>query len=173
MERMRKVWSVALGVGLAVGLAACAVPAPDVSEPPAVVSTDPAPTLSIDVCPVTGARWGDGFGPRGSGFHSGVDLLVAEGTPLYAVRAGRVRFVPLEGAGGNTVYLTADDNTAFAYAHLSAFVGVDRRVASGELIGYVGHTGNASAPHVHFSIRLNGAGGTRIDPAPTLHAKGC
>jgi murein DD-endopeptidase MepM/ murein hydrolase activator NlpD len=172
---MRKLGMLALGVAGVGMLAACGAQPPldEAPAPAANISTTPAPALAIDACPVTGARWGDGFGPRGTGFHSGIDLLIAEGTPLVAVRAGRVHYVADEGAGGNTVYLTADDNTAFQYAHLSAFAGVDRRVAAGELIGYVGHTGNATASHVHFGVRLNGVAGTRIDPAPTLHAKGC
>jgi murein DD-endopeptidase MepM/ murein hydrolase activator NlpD len=159
-------------VVLAGSVAACGVQPATVAPPD--ISTDPAPVLALDHCPVTGARWGDGFGPRGTGFHSGIDLLIAEGTPVVAVRAGDVRFVANEsGGGGNTAYLTADDGTAFQYAHLVDFVGVDRRVTAGEVLGHVGHTGNATTPHLHFGIRLNGVGGTRVDPAPSLRAASC
>lgn len=164
------------GVVLAGSVTACGLkPAPKPAvPPPAGVATTPAPVLALERCPVAGARTGDGFGPRGAGFHSGVDLLIAEGTPVVAVRNGSVRFVADEaGGGGNTAYLTADDGTAFQYAHLADFAGVDRRVSAGEVLGHVGHTGNATTPHLHFGVRLHGVGGTRVDPAPSLRAAGC
>ena len=172
---MRILRTFVVGVALAGAVAACGPkPSSAPPPPPTNVSTAPAPALALDRCPVTGAWWGDGFGPRGSGFHSGVDLLIAEGTPVLAVRNGRVRYVANEaGGGGNTAYLTADDGTAFQYAHLADFVGVDRRVTAGEVLGHVGHTGNATTPHLHFGVRRNGVGGTRVDPAPSLHAIGC
>ena len=48
-----------------------------------------------------------------------------------------------------------------------------RAVAKGEVIGLTGMTGNATAPHLHFEIRLGGANGNRTDPYPTLKAAGC
>ncbi len=124
-------------------------------------------------CPVNGAAYSDNYGPRGSGFHYGIDMFAATGTPLVGVKAGTVRYVPNEGAGGNTVYLSADDGNVYFYAHLSSFVGGGRSVAQGEIIGLVGATGNASGPHLHFEIRLGGANGQKIDPYPTLRAAGC
>ena len=44
---------------------------------------------------------------------------------------------------------------------------------TGEIIGLVGSTGNSTAPHLHFEIRIGGANGQRIDPYPTLQAAGC
>jgi peptidoglycan LD-endopeptidase LytH len=61
----------------------------------------------------------------------------------------------------------------YFYAHLSSYVGGARSVAQGEVVGLVGMTGNASAPHLHFEIRIGGANGQRIDPYPTLRAAGC
>ena len=122
---------------------------------------------------MNGAAYTDNYGPRGSGFHYGIDMFAATGTPLVAVKAGTVRYVPNEGAGGNTVYLSANDGNVYFYAHLSSFVGGDRSVAQGEIIGLVGATGNASGPHLHFEIRLGGANGQRIDPYPTLQSAGC
>jgi murein DD-endopeptidase MepM/ murein hydrolase activator NlpD len=122
---------------------------------------------------VTGARWGDGYGPRGTGFHWGVDLFKPLGTPVVTVQSGTVRNVPNEGSGGNVVYLTAADGTVFQFAHLQDFVGGDRRVAQGDVIGHVGQTGNATAVHLHFEIRIGGLTGNRVDPAPTLRAAGC
>ena len=124
-------------------------------------------------CPVNGAAYTDNYGPRGSGFHYGIDMFAPTGTPLVAVKPGTVRYVPNEGAGGNTVYLSADDGNVYFYAHLSSFVGGARSVAQGEIIGLVGATGNASGPHLHFEIRLGGANGARIDPYATLRGAGC
>lgn len=124
-------------------------------------------------CPVVGSVYTDSYGPRGSGFHYGIDMFAPTGTPLVAVKPGSVTFVPNEGAGGNTVYLSANDGNVYFYAHLSSYVGGPRSVAQGEVVGLVGMTGNASAPHLHFEIRIGGANGQRIDPYPILRAAGC
>jgi murein DD-endopeptidase MepM/ murein hydrolase activator NlpD len=124
-------------------------------------------------CPVQSATYRDDYGPRGSGFHAGIDMLVPLGTPVRAVVAGRVHHQPNDGVGGNTTYLTGDDGNVYLTVHLNDFVGNDRRVAAGALVGHAGQTGNATTPHVHFEIRLGGPNGTRINPYPTLRAAGC
>jgi len=129
--------------------------------------------IAAITCPVTGARYTDDYGPRGTGFHAGIDMLVARGTPVRAVLAGRVHQQADDGAGGNTTYLTADDGNVYMTVHLDDFVGSDRRVGAGTVIGHAGTTGNATTPHVHFEIRLGGPNGKRIDPYPTLKAAGC
>ncbi len=120
------------------------------------------------VCPVAGpTAFTDDFGaPRSGHTHGGIDMFAAEGTPLVAVAAGSVSF-GTDPAGGNDAYVNAKGNTYF-YAHLSGFAGGPRSVAQGEVIGYVGHTGDAQGPHLHFEIRVGGPNGTRIDPYPTL-----
>jgi murein DD-endopeptidase MepM/ murein hydrolase activator NlpD len=124
-------------------------------------------------CPVNGAASSHNDGNRGGGFHYGIDMFSSTGTPLVAVKAGTVRYLPNEGAGGNTVSLSADDGNVYFYAHLSSFVGEGRSVAQGEIIGLVGATGNASGPHLHFEIRVGGANGQRTNPYPTLQGAGC
>jgi len=105
----------------------------------------------------------DTFGaPRaGNRLHEGCDIFAPEGSEVYAVDVGRIEFHADEGIGGNVAYLHADDRTRYVYSHLSAFEGPKkRRVGPGELIGRVGHTGNAAttAPHLHFEIHpLEGA----------------
>ena len=122
-------------------------------------------------CPVQGAAYSDDYGgPTG---HPGIDMFVPTGTPAMAVKAGTVTFAPNEGAGGNAAYLAADDGNTYYYAHFSQFVGEARAVAKGEVIGMTGMTGNASAPHLHFEIRLGGPNGDRTDPYPTLKSAGC
>ena len=124
-------------------------------------------------CPVNGSAYSNNYGPRGSGFHYGIDMFASTGVPLAAVKAGSVRYVSNEGAGGNTAYLSANDGNLYFYAHLSSFVGGARSVAQGEIIGLVGATGNASGPHLHFEIRLGGPNGSRTNPYPTLQGAGC
>lgn len=108
--------------------------------------------------------------PRGSRSHEGNDILAPEGTPLVAVDDGEIRFGS-DPLGGNIASLRADDGARYYYAHLLDFAGAaPRRVQAGELIGYVGRTGNAGAtpPHLHFEMRPAGSG--PIDPAPIINA---
>ena len=182
-DMRRRSWLLLLSA-LVVVAAACGptkptiAPAP-VAVPPPVARPSPpaglAPVVSGFACPVTGARYGDGFGPRGTGFHWGIDLFKPRGTPVVAVKAGTVRNVAHEGAGGNVVYLTVPGagGNVYQFAHLLDFAGPDRAVARGAVIGHVGQTGNATAVHLHFEIRVGGINGTRVDPVPTLRAAGC
>jgi murein DD-endopeptidase MepM/ murein hydrolase activator NlpD len=124
-------------------------------------------------CPLTGSAYSDSYGPRGDGFHYGIDMMAPTGAPEVAVKAGSVSYIPMGGAGGNEAYLAADDGNVYYYAHMSQFVGGARRVSQGEVIGLVGSTGSSTAPHLHFEIRIGGANGQRIDPYPTLQAAGC
>jgi murein DD-endopeptidase MepM/ murein hydrolase activator NlpD len=124
-------------------------------------------------CPVDGSRYSNSYGPRSNGtFHYGIDMLAPTGTPIWAVKSGNVRFA-LEGAGGLVAYLFADDGNVYYYAHMSDNVGSNRRVAQSDRIGSVGQTGNATAPHLHFEIRLGGVNGTRTNPYGTLRNAGC
>jgi murein DD-endopeptidase MepM/ murein hydrolase activator NlpD len=150
-------------------------PEPSPPTPPALPVAPPSDSRVITgmACPVRGATYTNDYGPRGSGFHAGIDMLVPRGTPVRAVLAGRIHHQPNDGPGGNTTYLTADDGNVYMTVHLDDFVGGDRRVARDALIGHAGMTGNATAPHVHFEIRLGGPNGTRINPYPSLRAAGC
>lgn len=124
-------------------------------------------------CPVQGSSYTAGYGPRGGGFHYGIDMFAPTGTPAAAVKSGYVSYMAMNGGGGNEMHLAADDGNVYFYAHMAQFVGGPRRVAQGEVIGTVGSTGNASGAHLHFEIRMGGANGQRVDPYPTLQASGC
>jgi murein DD-endopeptidase MepM/ murein hydrolase activator NlpD len=145
-------------------------PPPPAPAPPPVIAN---PGGGAFQCPVAGSAYSDNYGPRGSGFHNGIDMFAPTGTPLVAVKSGSVSYVPDGGAGGNEAYLAANDGNVYYYAHLSAFVGGPRAVAQGEVIGLVGATGNASGAHLHFEIRVGGVNGSRTNPYPTLVAAGC
>jgi murein DD-endopeptidase MepM/ murein hydrolase activator NlpD len=125
------------------------------------------------VCPVQGAvSFTDTFGaPRGDHTHQGVDMFAALGTPIVAVVSGSM-FFQGDPNGGLASYVTGSDGTTYYYAHLNDYVGGNRSVAAGELIGHVGNTGDAAGgpTHLHFEIRPGGPNGLAIDPTPTVAA---
>jgi murein DD-endopeptidase MepM/ murein hydrolase activator NlpD len=108
--------------------------------------------------PVAGVR-GDGFGPRGDRFHTGVDFAAGYGTPVYAARGGRVISAGYDAGGfGNLVIIRHGRGTTSWYAHLNRFrVGRGARVGQGARIGDVGSTGFSTGPHLHFEVRVRGA----------------
>jgi len=125
------------------------------------------------VCPVAGVAvfvndWG---APRSGGrTHKGTDMLAARDTPLVAVVAGTVQWDD-DTLGGIGAWLMGDDGVGYYYAHMSRREGsAPRRVARGEVIGYVGDTGNAigGPPHLHFGVRSQS--GEMVNPYPTLRA---
>jgi murein DD-endopeptidase MepM/ murein hydrolase activator NlpD len=130
------------------------------------------PVVNDFRCPVDGSRYSNNYGPRGSGFHFGIDMIAPPGTPLWAVKPGNVHYA-IESAGGIVAYLFADGGTVYYYAHMSEIIGGDRRVAQGEPIGRVGQTGNATGPHLHFEMRLGGVNSKGTNPYNTLRAAGC
>ena len=106
------------------------------------------------------------FGPRGRGFHEGVDLSAAEGAPVAAALGGRVIFAGRNDGFGRLVTLAHHRGVITMYAHLSRIdVRVGERVQAGAPIGRVGHTGHATGPHLHFEVRVRGAA---VDPLPAL-----
>ena len=121
------------------------------------------------VCPLRGAlSFIDSWGyPRHQGPHQGVDLMAARGTPNVAVVAGSVTFKQ-GGTSGMGAYLHGADGNLYYYFHLSAYEGGPRQVAQGEVIGYVGNTGDAqyTATHTHFEIHPGG--GSAVNPYPSV-----
>ena len=90
-------------------------------------------------------------------------MMASSGVPLVAVESGRVLF-KTNRLGGNAVWLTGNSGTKYYYAHLSAWAGSSRTVSRGETIGYVGSTGNATVPHLHFEVHPGG--GAAVNPYP-------
>jgi len=121
--------------------------------------------MTLRVFPVAGpSHFTDDFGyvkPGGTTGHQGIDLFADEGTPLVAVDDGQARY-GTDPMGGNVVNLYATDGTRYYYAHLSAFEGASpgtrRQVRAGDVVGYLGKTGNASStsPHTHFEMHPQG-----------------
>lgn len=87
-----------------------------------------------------------------AGYHTGDDYAARAGTPVVAVRNGRIiRSDSAGGAYGNWIQLLGDDGYVYMYAHLSVRqVSVGQRVTAGQQIGKVGSTGNSTGPHLHF-----------------------
>ena len=101
--------------------------------------------------------------------HNGVDFAATSGTPVYAASAGTIRSAGDGGPCGNMVQIDHGGGLISAYCHLSRFAGVSagQHVEARQLIGYVGQTGRATGPHLHFAVkRLNPSNGTEqfIDP---------
>ncbi len=139
---------------------------------PAPVPPSPAPSNAGSgiVCPVAGPRaFGDTWGAARSGgrSHEGVDMMSPGGTPLVAVESGSAQFKSTR-LGGNSVWLNGNSGTRYFYAHLSAWEGSSRNVSQGEVIGYVGATGNTTANHLHFEVHPGG--GRAVNPYPYVRA---
>ena len=123
------------------------------------------------VCPVAGSSWFiDTWGaPRSGGrTHKGVDMAAAYGAKLVAMNSGKVR-LNFHSSGGRQIYLTANDGNFYYYAHLSGYapgLATGQRVDKGQVIGYVGSTGNASTAHLHLGMGISG--GPLVNPYPTV-----
>jgi len=119
----------------------------------------PVPRSPIWLIAPVRARSGDGFGPRGNRFHTGLDYPAPPGTRVAAAGRGRVVFAGWDAGGyGNTVVIEHPRGVRSMYAHLSRIgVGTGRWVSAGTTVGRVGATGTATGPHLHFELRLAGA----------------
>jgi murein DD-endopeptidase MepM/ murein hydrolase activator NlpD len=91
--------------------------------------------------------------------HKGVDYAAPSGTPIHAAGDGVIKYHGWERGYGNFVVIQHDKTISTAYGHMSRFVKgqhVGERVRQGEVIGYVGMTGLATGPHLHYEFRVNG-----------------
>ena len=100
-------------------------------------------------------QWVNGVFSSG---HKGLDIAIAGGTPIYAAHNGTVVATTGHWTYGNVVMIDNGDGIATLYAHMqsAAIVSVGETVTQGQVIGYVGSTGNSSGNHLHFEVRVNG-----------------
>ncbi len=170
-------------LGLVVALGAAGRPAAPQAEALKSVSAAKAIELGPDlIVPVDGLtaeglsnNWG---AARSEGRrHQGIDIMAPHGAPVLAVADGEiVRFWNSELGGVSIYQADASGELVFYYAHLSARAGNIKegdRVRQGQVIGYIGQTGNASTPHLHFEMaRVADARrwwrGRAINPYPAL-----
>ena len=157
------------------------VPSP--VAPPRGDAPSPAPTgtLLLPVAGVQAAQLHDTFtDARSAGrSHDAIDIMAPAGTPVLAVADGHVEKLFDSARGGLTIYqFEPGGKLAYYYAHLQRYadgLAEGQAVKRGQVIGYVGSTGNASpdAPHLHFAILVLGPEkrwweGTAINPYPLL-----
>lgn len=157
--------------------------APTIASTPSASTSAPKPAnaLLIPVAGVIASQLDDTFNDaRGSERrHEALDIMAARGTPVLAARDGKVVKLFNSKPGGLTIYQFDPTGTyAYYYAHLDRYaprLAEGRQLRRGDVIGYVGSTGNASpdAPHLHFAILVLGPEkqwwkGTAIDPYPLL-----
>jgi murein DD-endopeptidase MepM/ murein hydrolase activator NlpD len=148
-------------------------------EPVAGSEDDPASFVFVrNVFPVRGPHYyGEGPARFGGGReHQGQDVFATCGTPLVAARGGRVKFRGFQSAAGNYLIIdAAHTGVDYGYMHMRerALVKPGERVRTGQPIGYVGDTGDASACHLHMELWTAPGwyhGGSPFDPLPSLRA---
>ena len=189
------VWRILLIVSVALLLRVYFSPAPAAASKetagdpgwPADTSVNEAPSISplssrLLLLPVRGISpddLQDSFNDRRAGGrqHHAIDIMAERSTPVVAVEDGTVAKIYSSRLGGLSVYqYDPTGRYVYYYAHLDRYapgLSKGRPVRQGELIGYVGQTGNAESPHLHFAISDLGSdnrwwGGTPIDPYPLL-----
>ena len=136
-----------------------------------------APTVQISVFPVQGTcsyenTW---HAPRGTNrLHLGVDIIAKEGNLLYAVADGKITKLystATDKLAGNGIRLTKEDGTYFFYGHMSRLadgITLGTQVRAGQVVGYVGRTGDTNTPHLHLEVHP--FGGEAIDPTSMVAA---
>ena len=139
--------------------------------------------LAIPVAGVRAGQLTDTFTQARAGgqrIHDAIDIMAADGTPVLAAAPGTVeKLFFSQGGGGISAYVRSNDGRwIYYYAHLQGYapgLAEGQKVRRGQLIGYVGHTGNASpgGPHLHFAIHRMQPGeqwhqGSAINPYPLL-----
>jgi murein DD-endopeptidase MepM/ murein hydrolase activator NlpD len=157
-----------LGIGAMIekslGPAAAGEDAPAAEAPATPLPTADSPGVS------------SGFGQRlhpldgTPHFHTGVDLRAAEGTAIKAAAGGVVRRAGARGGYGNAVEIDHGNGLSTLYAHARALnVEEGQAISPGQELGWVGHTGKATGPHLHFEVRVDGK---PVDPRRALNAYG-
>jgi hypothetical protein len=142
------------------------------------------------IFPVVGdTQYTDDFGaPRSGGAHEGNDLMAEKKSPAVAAEAGKVKFWTTSAAAGCMLYLYGDSGTTYLYIHLNNDLTMKNdnrgkcvagtsyapglkngaRVAAGQLIGFVGDSGDANGIHAHLHFEVHPSDGRAVDPFPYL-----
>ena len=162
-------------------VAAVVSPTPDVSDESTPATPGASTKLLIPVAGVTAEQLSDTYNDaRSEGrTHNAIDIIAPRGTPVLAAADGRVVKLFYSERGGITIYqLDPDNRTVYYYAHLERYVDgltEDHFARRGEVIGYVGDTGNSGAGnyHLHFSVSIISDpkrywDGENINPYPLL-----
>lgn len=117
------------------------------------------------------SRFGDAGSLWSSGYHTGLDFAAPTGTLIKSVHSGTITEAGWAGSYGYRTILTLDDGTELWFCHQSSIsVSAGQKVATGDVIGRVGATGNVTGPHLHLEVHPGG--GDAIDPLAWLRSKG-
>ena len=125
------------------------------------------------VLPVDGYHLTATFGEWGlwSSYHTGLDFAADYGAPIKAMAGGEVTEVGYDGSYGNKVVITLDDGTELWFCHMSDFAtSTGEEVRAGDVIGYLGDTGNTTGPHLHLEVRPGA--GDPVDPYAAMLVHG-
>ena len=172
-----------LAIGAIFALAWKAAEIPTATAAP-VTATPVVNAITIPVAGVQRADLKDTFAdPRTGHRHGALDIMARRGTPVLAAVDGTIRKLFFSRAGGITIYeFDAPETFNYYYAHLDRYADGLRegmKVKRGDVIGYVGSTGNAPAhaPHLHFAVSVlpptkEWWKGEAIDPYPMLMSRG-
>ena len=139
-----------------------------------LLTEEPPTWLPVPVEGVAAARLRDTWGDARDGGrrHEGIDIFAPRHTPVRSTTAGVLEFKGMRGLGGRVVSITGPGGYRHYYAHLEDWGPQETgdRVEAGEVIGYVGNSGNAavSPPHLHYGIYT--PTGQAINPFPLLRA---
>lgn len=168
---------------LSFGAAGVVVPAVPAPKKPGVAGRSAALVMPVAGYPVAKLHqdWGD---PREGGArrHQGLDIMAPAGTPVVAAFGGTIEKLFESGRGGHTLYIRSPDQRwSLYYAHLQGYapgLAEGELVKQGQVVGYVGDSGNAGAgnTHLHFGVSWMRAGdgwwqGEPVDPYPLLAGK--
>jgi len=152
----------------------------DPTQPPPLVFNDyrvqrgttfhPVPpvwTLPVEGYHLTG-RFGD-VSSLWSSVHTGLDFATSTGTPIHAIAPGVVTEAAYDGAYGYRTVLRLEDGTELWFCHQDSLAtSVGASLDAGDVLGYVGATGNVTGPHLHLEVRPGG--GEPVDPEAWLAA---
>jgi murein DD-endopeptidase MepM/ murein hydrolase activator NlpD len=125
------------------------------------------------VLPVDGYHLTAEFGDWGlwASYHTGLDFAADYGAPIKAMAGGTITEVGYDGSYGNKVVITLDDGTELWFCHMSQTAATSgQEVRAGEVIGYLGDTGNTTGPHLHVEVRPGA--GDPVDPYAAMLVHG-
>lgn len=142
-----------------------------VAQPQAPAPQAPQAASSGWVRPVN-ACITSGFGMRWGSMHYGTDLGAGYGTAIHAAAAGTVSTSWQAGGAGNYTMINHGGGIWTVYMHQSSFAVRSGWVNAGDVIGYVGSTGDSTGAHLHFEVHTGGLWNGRVDPVPFMANRG-
>ncbi len=143
-------------------------PMPATARPAARASRDAARPARTWVLPAHGPL-SSLFGMRWGRMHEGIDIAAGYDAPIVAATDGTLAFAGWESGYGRLIVIRDWDGTETRYGHMSRFARTGGTVHAGDVIGYVGATGDATGPHLHFEVRI---GGSPVNPLTFLRQHG-